>query len=236
MSAIFNIKGFLAERRKAAGKHHSKGRLEAEAELLRNDIEKYLASKIDDSAEDEFPERYQGLINVSKRRIAHHGYLDLFEAMTSNVGNLILTKPRKNDDVVWTPGKELQGWRGNVWPLPVAETNLVVPPHKRHYRMTRHDVLRWDCAAVMVPDGCVGHLVRFLKKGGGAVLAVVAADDGVCVVFRIHATDYETWQRCCRALERGLPLEGIAVSKISLQTLVPISRESRGRGALLYLA
>lgn len=81
-----------------------------------------------------------------------------------------------------------------------------------------------------------GRLVRFLKKGGGAVLAVVAADDGVCVVFRTNAADYETWQRCCRGLEKGLPLEGIAVSKISLQTLVPISRDSRGRGALLFLA
>ncbi len=236
MSAILNIKAFLGQRLKAAGKRRTQASLRAETALLHNDVAKALDSIIDKTIEEDFGERYHGLINLSPRRVSHHNHIDLLE--TVGVGNaaLILTQPHKNDDVVWNWGSPITEWRDYMVPYPVDAGSLVVPPRQRHFRVTRQDVRVLDRIAVTVPDACVRNLVRFMKNHRGAVMAVVAAEEGVCVIFRTNATDYDGWQHWRRVVEKELYEAGVAFSPITLKTLVPISRESRGRGALLHLA
>jgi hypothetical protein len=234
---ILQIKALLTQRRKPNGKIRSASHIQSEIKLLFNEAVNHLTAIIDRTADDDFPLRYHNVINLRHNRAHYYNHIDLFEILALPTQSLVISQPEKRDDVIWTSGeKEVPKWRNGFWPFPVNASKLVVPPHKRHFRRTRDEVLVWDRVAVMVPDSNVQALVRLLRKASGGVTSIVAADEGVCVVFRIEAQDYKSWQQMCRLLHRTLAGAGVHAEKISLQTLVPISRESRGRGALLFLA
>jgi len=236
MSAIY-IQNLLTLRRKEAGKLLSPSRARAESKLLFNQALKILSTTIEKTADDDFPERYHGILNLPGNEAPFSTQIDLFKRLVFKDQSLILAQPGKNGDVVWTLGQEaLTGSRTHFWFPPVDAANLIVPPRQRHYRRTREDVAHWGNAAVMVPDSNVPGLVRFLRKVRGNVKAITAAEDGVCVIFRTDAHDYISWHLTCQMLEKRLADVGVHVIKISLGTLVPTSNESRGVGATLYLA
>lgn len=236
MSALY-IQALLTLRRKAAGKFHSASRIRAESKLLFHQALNDLSATIDQTAEDDYPLRYHGIINLPRNSAPLSNHIDLLERLVGKDQSIILAQPGKNDDLLWRCGeKAVPQKRNGFWPFGVDASKLEVPPRQRHYRRTRDEVLHWNRLAVMVPDSNVPALVRLLRKARGAVVAIVAADDGVCVIFRTDAQDYPSWQHWCRVLETRLADAGVYAGKISLSTLVPISRESRGRGSLLYLA
>lgn len=234
---ILQIKALLTQRRKPDGKIRSASHIKSEVRLLFNESVNHLTGIIERTAADDFPLRYRNVINLRHNRAHYCNHIDLFEILALPTQSLVISQPEKWDDVIWTSGdKEVRKWRSGLWPFPVDDSKLVVPPHKRHFRRTRDEVLVWDRVAVMVPDSNVQALVRLLRKASGGVTSIIAADEGVCVIFRIEAQDFESWQQMSRLLHKTLADAGVHAEKISLHTLVPISRESRGRGALLFLA
>lgn len=147
-----------------------------------------------------------------------------------------MSRHRQNDDVVWTRGQALQGWRDFFWPFAVDSRKLFVPRNKRHFRMTRYEVLRWDRAAVSVPIGSIPSLVKLLKTDDHGIHAIVEAHDGVVVIFKVDAADYVTWAQECRGLKNTMAANKIEHGRFSLHNLVPISRKTVGHGAVLFLA
>lgn len=160
----------------------------------------------------------------------------LFRSLCKAGQSLILSRHRQNDDVVWTADEQLQGWRHFFWPFAVDKSKLFVPRYKRHYRMTRYEVLQWDRVAVSIPLGSIPSLVKLLKADDSGIRAVVEAHDGVHVIFKVEAADYATWARECRGLQSTLAANKIEHGRFSLHNLVPISRNSVGHGAVLFLA
>ncbi|MGV3664233.1 MAG: hypothetical protein ACO1TE_28935 [Prosthecobacter sp.] len=236
MSAIY-IQNLLTLRRKEAGKRLSPSHARAESKLLFNLALKILSTTIGKTADDDYPQRYHGIINLPYNQAPFSTQTDLFERLAFKGQSLILPQTGKKGDEVWTSGQtEVNASLKFVWPHAVMRDNLIVPPRQRRYRRTREDVVYWGNAAVMVPDSNVPALVRLLRKQRTTVKAIIAAEGGVCVIFRTEAEDYPSWQHRCAILERHLGNAGIHVDKISLGTLVPTSDESRGVGATLYLA
>lgn len=236
MSAIY-IQNLLTLRRKEAGQTLSPSRARAESKLLFNQALKILTTTIKKTADDDFPQRYHGIINLPGNEAPFSTQIDLFERLAFNNHSLILPQTGKKSDEVWTFGqKEVNASLKFVWPHAVKQDNLTVPPRQRRYRRTRDDVVYWGNAAVMVPGSNVPALVRLLRKQRSMVKAIIAAEGGVCVIFRTEAEDYPSWQRRCAILEKYLGSAGIHVNKISLGTLIPTSNESRGVGSTLYLA
>ncbi len=234
---ILQIKALLTQRRKLDGKPRSASQCRSEVKLLFNEAVNHLSTIIERTADDGFLLRYHNVVNLRHNRAHYYNHIDLLETLASPKQSLVIVQPGKRDDVIWTSGeKKVSKWRNGFWPFPVDASKLVVPPHKRHFQLTSEEVLTWDRVAVMVPDSNVQALVRFLRKAGGGLTLIVAANDGVCVIFRIEASDYESWLHVCRLLHKSLAEAGVHADRISLRTLVPISRESRGRGALLFLA
>lgn len=197
-------------------------------------VAKILIAKIDETADDDYAERYRGILNLARNRAPSATFTDLLEAL-GGMGSLILSDPKEKDDVVFNAGEPLKGFRKGAWPLSVDPSKLIVPPHKRHYRRTRDDVLFFNRVAFMVPDSNVPALVRVLKEFK-TVVAVTAAEGGVCVVLSTSCDNYEEWQQWCKRLEADLSARGVHSEKISLHTLVPISQDSMGVGAVLFLA
>lgn len=236
MSAIY-IQNLLTLRRKQAGKFHAPSRVRAESKLLFNQALKVLSTTIEKTADDDFPQRYHGIINLPHNQAPFSCQTDLFEQLAFKNHSLILPLTGKKSDGVWSYGQtDVNASLKFVWPHPVKEANLTVPPRQRRYRRTRDDVVYWGNAAVMVPDSNVPALVRLLRKQRGTVKAIIAAEGGVCVIFRTEAENYPSWQHRCAILEKYLGSAGIHVNKVSLGTLIPTSNESRGVGSTLYLA
>lgn len=234
MSAIF-IHKYLTQRRRLARKFPSPSHAKAESKLLLNQLLKNLSSTIDKTGDDDFPQRYYGIINLPRNCAPVSTQLDLLHRVACS-HSLILRQTGKRDDLLWKSGEpDLTGAQLSFWPQPVNAANLVVPPNKRRYRRTRDDVAFWRNVAVMVPQSNVPALVRLLRKGRSAVKAIIAVEDGVCVIFKTETQDYPAWQHWCKVLKMYLNDAGIHVPEISLSTLVPTSNESRGVGSILFL-
>lgn len=149
---------------------------------------------------------------------------------------MIQTRPRQNDDVLWGHGQPVDIQRDFIVQFPVNAEELLVPPHKRHYHMTRHEVKAWDRATVTINKHSMPRLVYMLKTPEHGVRAIVEGNDEFVVVFRVDADDFVTWQRECRRLKKMLESQKIESGKFLLHNLIPISDMPATPGALIYLA
>lgn len=179
---------------------------------------------------------FKKIIELSRKKGLKDPVDYLFRSLCNAGQSLILTRHRQNNDVLWTPGEVLQGWRDFFWPFAVDKNKLFVPPYKRHFRMTRYEVLQWNCAVVPIPLTGIPSLVKLMEADDPGVHAVVEAHDGVVVIFAVEAADFVTWTRECRRIKNMLASNRVKHGAFSLHNLAPISRNSKGHGAVLYLA
>ena len=161
---------------------------------------------------------------------------DLLNSLCSEGQSLILTRPRENDDVVWDHGQHVDERRDYFWPFAVNGDDLFVPPYKRHFHMTRKEVLEWDRATTTIPKFSMPYLVTMLKGTDHGVRAIVEGNDDVVVVFQVEADDFLTWTRECRRVQKLLKSQKIDSGKFLLHNLIPISDTPSTPGALIYLA
>lgn len=161
---------------------------------------------------------------------------DLLNSLCSEGQSLILTRPRENDDITWKHGEPIDQRRDYIWPFPVKATKLFVPRFKRHFHMTRKEVLEWDRATATIDKHSMPYLVTMLKGVDHGVRAIVEGNDNVVVVFQVEADDFLTWARECRRLKKILESRKIKSGKFLLHNLIPISDTPATPGALIYLA
>ncbi len=161
---------------------------------------------------------------------------DLLNSLCSKGQSLILTRPRENDDVVWDHGQPVDERRDYFWPFAVNGDDLFVPRFKRHFHMTRKEVLEWDRATTTIPKFSMPYLVTMLKGTDHGVRAIVEGNDDVVVVFQVEADDFLTWTRECRRVQKLLKSQKIDSGKFLLHNLIPISDTPSTPGALIYLA
>ena len=71
---------------------------------------------------------------------------------------------------------------------------------------------------------------------GMPILAVVADEGNIVVLFEVDAVDYADWRRKCRMISRYMAELGGPNLEFRVDTLVPLQIGSRERGTILYLA
>lgn len=233
--AIF-IQAFLVQRRRALGKPQSSSHCRAEAQLLHKETVAFLTKSIDRTADDTFIRLNGDIIDQSPRDIDRINSLDLLQSLAFPGQSLILTQSDAGDDVVWTNGQAVGEQLQFFWPYPVNASNLEMSSHKGHFKRTRREPVLCDRVAVQVPDTSMAALTKWLKTGKSRARAIVTRGSGVTVIFKADAIDYASWSAAVRDLKATLAMQKIECETISLSTLVPISQEARGPGALLFLA
>lgn len=220
-----------------ANEHFTQTHISAETQLLRKEVEQNLASTFDKVIVDStFTFKYADIINLSPCPIGDHGYQDLLRSLSTPEHGLVLKRPQKDLGVLVNGDTQVTSMRDSFCPLPVDHQTLASSTRRQSLNLTRRNFAVWDRAAVPVPDREIPHLVHWIGKGPYVVRAITAADGGVMVIFGVDAHDYDTWRAEGRRLRQWYADRELMLDKFSLHTLVPISRESRGRGALLYLA
>lgn len=215
------------------GETFSAEQIKAEVQLLGKDIDQMLTDQFHRAIQDSsFTLKYAKIINLSPRPIGSHGYEDMFRSLCSSGQGLILKGMRREAGLLWTRDTELLSTRDHFRPFPVdAGIEL-----SDTYRFTRRDVATWDRAAAFVPDNNIAALITMLRQGKHGIRSVVAAEGGVMVLFAVQARDYQKWHTECQRLFYRCQDAHLKIAKFSMHTLVPISREARGRGSLLFLA
>lgn len=183
-----------------------------------------------------FSPEHAELMMKSPKAISTLTYEDLLSALASPGQTLITLRPHKKHDVLWQ-GKGTGGeWRGFVRPFPVNAGALAIRRRQIHYAVTRNEILTWDRAATKIPTSSMEAFMRFMKNHKHRIRAVVADKDGVMVIFNVVAHDYLSWRKSTITLWALLTKNGVNADRFKLGRLVPISRESRGRGALVFMA
>lgn len=211
--------------------------IKAEGQLLHQSVEAALGKLFDAAQEDQaFSRDVAPLVNKSPKAISTLTYQELLAALATPDQALILMRPHKKEDVIWQGKGTDKEWRGFVRPFPVNPDNLAIRSHQIHYSVTRGEITNWNRAATTVPTSSLEAFMRFLKNHSHRIRAVVADKDDVMVIFNVVASDYPSWRKSTIELWHLLTKRGVNAERFRLGRLVPISRESRGRGALLYLA
>lgn len=208
-----------------------------ESQFLQPSANKALADTFDAALGNQgFSPHYAELMMKSPKAIHTLTYEDLLSALASPGQTLITLRPHKKQDILWQ-GKGTGGqWRGFVRPFPVNPDNLAIRSHQVHYNVTRAEILSFDRAATKIPTSSLEAFMRFLKNHKQRIRAVVADKDGVVVIFNVVAHDYSSWRKSTMKLWDLLTKNGVDAKRFKLGQLVPISREYRGRGSLLYLS
>lgn len=196
-------------------------------------VEKVFDTALGDQA---FRPDYAELMMKSPKAIHTLTYEDLLSALASPGQTLITLRPHKKHDVLWQGKGTLKEWRGFVRPFPVNAGALAIRRRQIHYAVTRGEILSFDRAATKIPTTSLESFKRFLKNHKHRIRAVVAEKDGVMAIFNVVAHDYLSWRKSTMTLWALLTKNGVDAERFKLGRLVPISRESRGLGALLYLA
>jgi hypothetical protein len=235
-SPNLNVLALLTDIRSAAGKKDSQTMLKARTQVLLRETKGILATEIERTGDDEFSQKYGDIILESPRLFSTITTDDLFRSLARMGQSVVLKRLHKRGDSVWAWFEEPEVWRNSFWPFPVNGADLFVRRDGSHYHLTRAQVLNWDRVAIFVDDRYIPHLVKLVRDSAYFFRAVVAAKGGVMVICRVDAQDFVTWQNGCRKLKAWLISHHVGVGRISMHTLVPISRESRGPGALIYLA
>lgn len=211
--------------------------IKAEGQLLHQGVEAALGKLFDAAQEDEAFSRYVApLVNKSPQPVSTLTYEDLLSALASPGQTLITLRPHKKHDVLWQGKGTSKEWRGFVRPFPVNAGALAIRRRQIHYAVTRGEILTWDRAATKIPTSSLEAFMRFHKNHKHRIRAIVADKDGVMVIFNVVAHDYSSWRKSTMKLWALLAKNSVDAKRFKLGQLVPISRESRGRGSLLYLA
>lgn len=215
------------------GERFSPAQIKAEAQLLRKEIEQGITDKFHLAIQDSsFTSKYVDIINQSPRAIGSHDYESMFSGLCPPGQGLILKGTRREEGILWTRDTELHSWRDHFWPFPVDSLTTL----STSLNLTRRHVTQWNRAAVLVPYAAIPALVGVLRTGRMPVRSIVAAEGGVMVIFGVNADNFQMWQSECHRVRSWCADRELKFGKFSMHTLVPISRESRGVGALLYLA
>lgn len=217
-----------------AGVHLPPPLIKAETQLLRREIEQGITSAFDKAIEESsFARKYSAIVNLSPVSIGDLDYQTLFRRLCGPEQGLIMKSRTHEDGILWTPDSTLRGWRDHFMPHPLDLTRL---PTEKGRLLTRQHVARWNHVAVLVLDESVPTLVQMIRGARHRFEYIVAGDGGVMVGFKCQANCYRWWKSACASIRTWCVDNNVKIGKISLHTLVPVSRESRGRGALLYLA
>lgn len=232
-----NLKGTFEHHLAVSGIQQPPSQVKAECLLLRQRIESALEKEFDSALKDTgFSRDFAEVINRSPQRIDAVTYESLLDSLAKENQALVLMRPHQKGDVVWQGKGTAREWRDYVRPMPVRAHMLQVPPRRIHYRVTRDEIAVWQQAATFIPTSSLEALMRFRDKDIDRIRAIVADRNGVVVIFNVVAHDYQSWRKSTMKLWDVLTANGVAAKRFTLGRIVPISRESRGRGAVLYLA
>lgn len=220
-----------------AGERLPPSLLKAETQLLRKDIVHGITAAFAQATEDStFTFKYAEIINLSPQPIGNHGWGDLLRSLSGPENGLIFKQPKGNACVLVTEDRPLATLSDGFWPFAVRLQTLPASTKRFSVDLTRRNVAEWDRACGYVPDAKVADLVHIIERGVAHVRAIVAADGGVMVIFRVVAHDFESWQYECSSLRDKCTCRDLKIARFSMHTLIPFSRGARGRGALLFLA
>lgn len=211
--------------------------LRAEAVLLKREAKMWLADRgVKVGTKQTITNETANIIVRSPRPVAETGFEDLFHALTTPEQSLVLKRAGYRGDLVWSRTQPLEGSYHTLWPFPVDVTRLQTQGNGSHYRLNQAQVLVWNRAAVFIEQRSLGEFKNCLHLRGQQVRAITQSSDGVVAIFDIEADGFLMWRRGVRDLSSSLTLRGVKHAPISMHELVPISRDSRGFGSLLYLA
>lgn len=185
----------------------------------------------------DFGEMYADLIQASPQAPHTLGQFDLFSKFSDIDDHFIVVSPgSRMEDMLWNYQDSDAFGRDYVWPFAVSPEDVVRKPGALRYRRTRADVMKWYVATLSISRDELPWIMDLIDTEGMPILAVVADEGNIVVLFEVDAVDYADWRRKCRMISRYMAELGGPNLEFRVDTLVPLQSGSRERGTILYLA